>query len=311
MSTSNSHQTISKEAMLAGFPSAVPAITGEISPMELLRLFRHLIECAQSTTTAYHELNFLFLVVPPSVWPVYSNGPRPTPPQRPGTNPAYVQGNAIQNQMIKDNWAVCKKYYEEDQNMNKALTERFLDLVPAAQRQGYKDILIGDPNRRFEDTFAYFYDNYGQEDEIEIENNKDKMKADWHPRDGFEVLKQRIKDGMMYAAFSNKPISSDDALNMMMVVITRTRLFSTQYQEWHAKQPQEKTLMHAFEFWGLKVRLLKKYDRVAGTMGRGEEYGMAASDDDEDKATAEVVEDYALSMQLSNQNAMLQQQLQQ
>ena len=52
---------------------------------------------------------------------------------------------------------------------------------------------------------------------------------------------------MMYAAFSNKPISSDDALNMMMIVITRTRLFSMQYQEWHAKQLNDKTLMHAFE----------------------------------------------------------------
>merc|ERR1711966_269713 len=74
--------------------------------------------------------------------------------------------------------------------------------------------------------------------------------------------------------------------------------------------PNEKTLLQAFEFWGQKVRLLKKYDRVAGTMGRGDEYGMAAGDDDEAKET-EVVEDYALSMQLSNQNTMLQQQLQQ
>ena len=80
MSTSNSHQTISKEAMLAGFPDAVSAIDGNISPVELLHVFRQLIECAQSTITAYHELNFLFLVVPPSVWPVYSNGPRPTNP---------------------------------------------------------------------------------------------------------------------------------------------------------------------------------------------------------------------------------------
>ena len=252
MSTNNSHQTISKEAMLTGFPAAVPAIESDISPMELLRVFRHLIECAQSTTTAYHYLNFLFLVVPPSVWPVYSNGPRPTNPVHPGTNPGYIDGSVIENQMIKDQWAINKKYFEEDQNMNKALTERFLQLVPAAQRQGYKDILVGDPNRRFETTFAYFYDNYGQEDEIEIENNKDKMKADWHPRDGFEVLKQRIKDGMMYAAFANKSISPDDALNMMMVVITRTRLFATQYQEWHGRDPNEKNLAHAFEFWGLK-----------------------------------------------------------
>ena len=67
--------------------------------------------------------------------------------------------------------------------------------------------------------------------------------------------------------------------------------------------------MHAFEFWESKVRLLKKYDRVAGTMGRGEEYGMTADDEDEAKAEIEVIEDYVFSMQSSNQNAMLQQQL--
>ena len=54
------------------------------------------------------------------------------------------------------------------------------------------------------------------------------MKAEWHPRDGFEVLKQRIKDGMIYASFANKSISANDALNMIMVVITQTRLFATQ-----------------------------------------------------------------------------------
>ena len=51
---------IPKEAMLAGFLNSVPAIDSDISPMELLRVFRHLIERIQSTITAYHELNFLF-----------------------------------------------------------------------------------------------------------------------------------------------------------------------------------------------------------------------------------------------------------
>ena len=55
---------------------------------------------------------------------------------------------------------------------------------------------------------------------------------------------------------------------------------------------------------------MKKYDRVAGTMGRDEEYGMTADDEDKAKAETEVIEDYAFSIQLSNQNAMLQQQLQ-
>ena len=62
---------------------------------------------------------------------------------------------------------------------------------------------------------------------------------------------------MVYAAFANKPISPNNALTMTMVVITRTRLFATQYQEWHGRDPNEKTLVHAFEFWGLKVCLLK------------------------------------------------------
>ena len=74
------------------------------------------------------------------------------------------------------------------------------------------------------------------------------MKAEWHPRDGFEVLKQRIKDGMMYVAFTNKPINTNGALTMMMVIITHTRLFTTQYQEWHGRDPNKKTLVHAFRF---------------------------------------------------------------
>ena len=96
---------------MAGFLDAVPAIDGDIPPMELLHVFKHLIECAQSTITAYHELNFFFLVAPPSVWPVYSNGPHPTPPIRPGMNPPYIDGNTFQNQMIKDQWAVNKKVF--------------------------------------------------------------------------------------------------------------------------------------------------------------------------------------------------------
>ena len=60
MSAFNSHQAISKEATMAGFPDANPTIEGKITPKELLRVFRHLIECIQSTTAAYHDLNFLF-----------------------------------------------------------------------------------------------------------------------------------------------------------------------------------------------------------------------------------------------------------
>ena len=71
-----------------------------------------------------------FLVVPASTWGVYSNDPCPTAPPRPGTNPQYLNTVPLKDQIIKDQWAVAKKYYEEDKNMNKSLTERFLSLLP-------------------------------------------------------------------------------------------------------------------------------------------------------------------------------------
>ena len=69
--------------------------------------------------------------------------------------------NGLQNQVIKDEWSVAKNYYDEDQNMNKALTERFLTLLPNEHSRGYSDILTRDPNRRFETTFVHFYSEFG------------------------------------------------------------------------------------------------------------------------------------------------------
>ena len=53
--------------------------------------------------------------------------------------------------------------------MNKVLTERFLETVPVKHSQGYRNILICNPNRRFEENFMYFYAEFGHEDEREIE----------------------------------------------------------------------------------------------------------------------------------------------
>lgn len=55
----------------------------------------------------------------------------------------------------------------------------------------------------------------------------------------------------------------------------------------------------ASTLWAEKVHIMRKYDRAAGTMGRGEEYSMNTKTS---KDSDNVLEDYALSMQLSTQN---------
>ena len=53
---------------------------------------------------------------------------------------------------------------------------------------------------------------------------------------------------MMYAVFAGNPISNNNALNMMMVVIVRTELFATAHQEWHNHSDDQKALFNTFIF---------------------------------------------------------------
>lgn len=42
-----------KERLTAGFPTTVPAITGEVVLHELIRIWQHCKKCAQGTATDY------------------------------------------------------------------------------------------------------------------------------------------------------------------------------------------------------------------------------------------------------------------
>ena len=49
--------------MIAGFPPKILSVQGEITLKELLKSFKHLIACAQSTVTTHAPLNVFYLVV--------------------------------------------------------------------------------------------------------------------------------------------------------------------------------------------------------------------------------------------------------
>ena len=180
------YHSTSKEEMITGFPPQVAGNTGDPPRRELLRVFRHMIECAQLQMTNYCILNWLFLVVPANTWTIYpSTSPYPDPPGFPGDALSYNNGGRnTQNATIRDQWQLNNKNWVEDLNMNKVLTERFLALIPHEHRTTYKVSLIRDPNRRFGVTFQHFYDQFGVKDELELERNRDEMKTIWSLSEG-------------------------------------------------------------------------------------------------------------------------------
>ena len=101
MLSSQHHQTVSKDAMRAGFPLKITSVQGEITLKNLLKTFKHPIECAQSCVTTYTLLNFLYMVVPETLWQHYSQVAYPRKPVQPGGNPPYHGANTtLHNHMI-------------------------------------------------------------------------------------------------------------------------------------------------------------------------------------------------------------------
>ena len=114
--------------------------------------------------------------------------------------------------------------------MNKALTERFLSIFANEHRRGNNATIISDLNRTFGNTFAHFYGQFGIRYEAEIEQNRDDMRKPWNVANDWEVLNDRFDDGIAYAVFADATISAADALNILIFILVKTRVFQAQYE---------------------------------------------------------------------------------
>ena len=99
------------------------------------------------------------------------------------------------------------------------------------------------------------------------------MRKPWNIADGWEVLKDRFDNGIAYAVFMDATISAADALNMLISVVVKMRVFQAQFEEWHALPPGDCTLANAWIWWGMKYRLKRKIGAISGEMGCGQHYG--------------------------------------
>jgi len=134
--TGSLHPIRTKEQLTAGFPTIVPAITGDVNLKEIIRLWQHIKRCAHQTETNFDAQNFLYVVLPPGLRPYFSTRQYPAAPLDPGTNPSYNGGaDATANTTIRDLWQLDYKYHEEHKHINTTLVDRFLKLLPDAHNQ--------------------------------------------------------------------------------------------------------------------------------------------------------------------------------
>ncbi len=109
-------------------------------------------------------------------------------PPRPTDAPDFI-GAADNNdrESRKIAHAIDVKRYTDVQNMNTALINTFLTLLPPQAKLAYEAICIMNPNVVFREAFMWFLEKYGTTQALEHKQNLDSMTLPWTPTDGFDA----------------------------------------------------------------------------------------------------------------------------
>jgi hypothetical protein len=164
-------------------------------------------------------------------------------------------------------------------NMNTALIDAFLNLIPMAFKQSYEQIRMENPNLVFREMLDWFITKYGRMSAEDRAANHNAMALDWHPLQGFELLVACLFYGATFANLAKYSIPDDDIVDIRIRVLHRTGLFAEEYKAWitRGNNPTNSMSFAAFRaFWETAVNIAAFTATPASQHG----YGMAAAKDE-------------------------------
>ena len=191
--------------------------------------------------------------------------------------PSAVDTNA--RAAIKTTHGMAQKRCNDVVNMNTALIDAFLDLIPVAFRQSYEQIRMENPNSVFCEMFSWFVTKYGRTSAEDRAANRNAMGLEWHPLQGFELLVACLFRGATFANLARYPIPDADIVDIGIRVLHRTGLFAEEYKAWITRGDDATNSMDfaAFRtFWESAVNIAAFTATPASQHG----YGMSATEDD-------------------------------
>jgi hypothetical protein len=163
-------------------------------------------------------------------------------------------------------------------NVNAALINTLLSLIPMAFKLLYEQERIINPNAVFQQCVDWFVIKYRCTLAEDCETNWMAMASNWHPSVG-EVLTLHLFCGVTLASLSGHPISDKDTVDIGVRVLNCTGLFPKEYKTW-ILCGNDASKMNDFvsfkTFWVNAVQIAAFTPVPASQHG----YSMAATDDD-------------------------------
>jgi hypothetical protein len=277
--------------MQAAFPAPPKATLVTPTLFVLNNLLQYMCKCAQThKSTISKKTNLLYVLVNPNHYKHYAGNKAypvdcyPFPANVPDM-PDYA-GSIDSNDCAArkcTHWMALKKR-NNVVNINAVLVDTFLNLIPVAFKQAYKQKRMENPNTVFREMFDWFVFKYGRILAEDCKANRTVMASEWHPSMCFELLAAPLFRGATFAILTKCHINDDDIVDIGIRVLHQMGLFSEEYKTWilHGNNATKTNNFTAFRaFWADAVNIASFTATPASSHG----YRMAAAKDNSSALT--------------------------
>ena len=189
-------------------------------------------------STISKKMNLLYVAVDPSLYTHYSAGEAyptnkyPFPAKVDEVPDFSVCNNDTDRTTAKIMHAILLKMCNNVVNMNAALINALLSLIPTAFKLLYEQEWMMDPNAVFHQCLT------GSSQSMDVLPPKivKPIIQQWPPTGTpqwkFEVLTSRLFCGITFASLSGHPITDKDTVDIGVRVLNHTGLFAEEYKTW-------------------------------------------------------------------------------
>ncbi len=136
-------------------------------------------------------------------------------------------------------------------------------------------------NTVFLHMFDWFITKYGQMITKDHKANWQRIAANWHPFNSFELLAARLFIGASYASAARYPMDNRDAIDIGLRIIKRCGMYAKEYKNWilhkNAVPPIVETIDSFKKYWADAIALVNQTAAPASQHG----YSMTAVDNNE------------------------------
>ena len=192
----------------------------------------------------------LYIFLPPHVYTVIT-GETVDPPVDPGSIPPYLHGgDAPTNHVIFLTWQNPKEAHQNYLRCNQVAIAKTKWALSADIQAALTQLSLVNPDQIFVLFFHRLYKKYGHNTPHDTKANSARMRVAWDPMtSNIANFIRQIWDASLYAHFTSEIKLEHRLITPGEAIVLNTGLFKKEYNNWHARQPDQRTWNDFEVFW--------------------------------------------------------------